>query len=313
MYELVSDSTPDSLEVAKKALRDPDSKVAATALLRIDLEIGRISDQMRYAERPDLRRFKELVELVAGKLDHSSRRVRMEAARVFTNLPADARQRYATSQQQQAFETALKEFRQSLTYANDRAMSHTMLAGIYESQNDASRATDAYRTAIMVEPNLTGPRSNLAAMLDAQADALRQQLRSQASDGVPAGQLKSLTQQLSRLAEESVRLRKEEHELLKKDIERSEGLPGTHGLHYRFAMSSYMQQDLEATEKHLLEANRLEPGVPAYLLGLATFYLQQQQPELAAEYVNQLIKLDPEHPGYQSLADEVGRQLEARK
>lgn len=313
MFELVGDPTRQTLEAAIKALRDPDSKVVAAALLRIDLESGRISDRMRYSEKPDPGSFKDLVELVAAQLDHQSRRVRIEAARVFANIPGVARRRYATQQQQQAFESALKEFRQSLAYSNDRAMSFAMLAGIYESQNDNERAMDAYRTAIMVQPNITGPRSNLAAMLDAQAEALQQQLRSQSTSGVAAGQLQSLIQQLNRLAEESARLRKEEHELLKTDLERSKGLPGTHGLHYRFAMSSYMQQDLEATEKHLLEADRLEPGVPAYLLALATFYEQQQQPEIAAKYVYQLIQIDPNHPGYRALAEEIGIKLDARK
>ena len=111
------------------------------------------------------------------------------------------------------------------------------------------------------------------------------------------------------IQEESTRLRREEHELLRTDLERSENLAGTHALHYRFAMSSYLQEDFAATEKHLLEAHRQDSLSPTYLLGLAVFYQHQQKPQEAAKFVKKLLEKDPNHPGYRSLAAEVMQQL----
>ena len=102
------------------------------------------------------------------------------------------------------------------------------------------RAKADYQAAITVEPNLAGPRSNLAALLESEADRLQNQLRqSQAGGGVAVGQLKGIVAQIQKLNQRSSRLRGQDHGLLAKEIQRSEGIPGSHGLHYRFAMSSY--------------------------------------------------------------------------
>ena len=193
-----------------------------------------------------------VIEPVTELLSHESRRVRIEAVRVLASAPSDARQRYATTDSRRAFDLALAEYRKSLMVQNDRAMSHAMLADLYQLTGELTKAMDSYRTAIVVEPNLAGPRANLAYLLDAQVNQLRAQMR---PNGNPtsAEQLSELNDRIQLLAGESAKLRGQEHALLRKDLERSEGLPGTHGLHYRFAMSSYLQNDLSATEKHLLK------------------------------------------------------------
>lgn len=307
--ELADDDSQETFDAIKKVLRDPDVKVITAGLSRLELEISRISDRMRYSESPKLREFKEIVELLAGLFDHSSRRVRMQAARVFASVPAAAQERYSNTGQRKNFQIGLKEYRKSLNVGNDRAITHTMLAGVFEMQGDVERAKDAYRTAIMVEPSLAGPRSNLAAILDGQSRELQSQMRPDSGQGIEASQLQSLSERLGRLQSESIRLRKEDHELLRIDMKRSEGLPGTDALHYRFAMSSYIQGDMEATEKHLLRANEMALATPTYLLGLATYYQQVGNPAAAARFVEQLVKIDPKHPGYRALAEEVSKQL----
>ena len=61
---------------------------------------------------------------------------------------------------------AIDEYITGLMEANDRAGAHLQLGVLYETMGRNSRARKAYRTAIQVEPNVTGPRTNLAAMLE---------------------------------------------------------------------------------------------------------------------------------------------------
>ena len=204
------------------------------------------------------------------------------------------------------------EYRKSLLALNDRAMTHTMLAGLYELSGNINKAVDAYRTSIVIEPNLAGPRGNLAAILEAEAAQWESQIRPTPGNVTDAGQLQEAMQRIRKLRSEAGQLRMADHELLKTDIQRSEGLTETHGLHFRYAMSSFLQRDLETTEKHLKEAFRQAPKVPMYLLGLSTYYQEVNQPEEAAKFVERLLEIDPDHPGYRSLAAAIAGQLEMK-
>lgn len=310
---LTTDDSKQSLEAAMAALSDANAKVVSAALLRLDAEIARIGDRQRYAQSGNAdSELRPVASAVARMFDHPSRRVRVEAARVFVSLDPRSRMSFADAEQRAGFEKALDELKQSLYIDNDRAAYHMMLGGIHEMLGDTDRAKDNYRAAISVESNLAGPRSNLAALLDADSNRMRQQIQqSQSSGGVTAGQLKSMLSRIQKISEQAARLRWEEHGLLAKDIERSKDLADTHGLHYRFAMSSYIQRDLAATEKHLLEAHRQQPEIPTYLLGLATYYIQAQNPKEALKYIQPLVKIDPRHPGYQSLLEQA-RDMEQK-
>ncbi|MEL7496923.1 MAG: cytochrome c3 family protein [Planctomycetota bacterium] len=304
--QLVRELDDQAFEVAKEALLDPDPKVAAAALLRIDAEIGRIAEQNRYSEANwnSDESFDEIASLVAPMLSSPHRRVRNEAARVFATLPPTTRSRVATPRQRRDFEAALSEFEQSLLVENDRASTHMMLGSLHEMMGEIEKAKNDYRTAIGVEPNVSGPRTNLAAVINAEVDQLRNQMqlmRSGQSGGVQAGQLRQMLEQIQSKQLRIAQLRAEEHLLLEKDINRSAGLDDTHGLHYRFAMSAFLQRDLEKTEKHLKIAHEQQPENETYLLGLATYYVQVQNAEAAIQFTDQLLSLDPNHQGYQNL------------
>ena len=304
LSELMGDSSEESLKVALNALDDSDAKVIAAALLRIDVEISRLGQRQQYSQMPDSTRneLRPLAEAVAKLFAHDSRRVRIEAARVFVSLDRDSRDSFTTIKQRNGFQKALDELKRSLNVENDRATYHMMLGGLYEMLRDPERAKDSYRAAIAVEPTLAGPRANLAAILDSDVEQAQLQMRQyQQSGGIQAGQLKGMLEQMQRTTAQSARLRFEEHGLLAKDIERSKDLADTHGLHYRFAMSSYTQNDLASAEKHLLEANRQQPDNPQYLMGISAYYLHVRDAAKAMKYIKPLLELDPAHPGYQAL------------
>ena len=307
---LANDSGESSLEISFRALGDSDPKVVTAALMRLDAEIGRIGNRQQYLLSGGASELRPIVEAIAKLLDHPRRRVRIEAARLFASVDSNSRSTYSDSQQRKHFDRALRELKQSLHAENDRAASHMMLGGLHQMLDDPERAKDNYRAAIAVEPNLSGPRANLAALLDADAQRLQQQLRP--SGAMRPEQLQQMRQKgemMVRISKTVDRLRAQEHELLKTDVQRCEGIQGTHGVHYRYALSCFVQQDIEGTEKHLLEAYRQAPDIPTYQLGLATYFVHIKDGEKAMKYIRQLLKSDPRHPGYQSLRDEANRLI----
>ena len=314
LAELVDDGSPDSLRVAIEALGDPSPKVVSAALLRLDAEINRINQRQQYGgvSGSTSAEIRPIAESIAKLFSHVSPRLRIEAARVYVSLDPQSRMAFAGPEQRHGFEKSLDELKESLRIENDRAAYHMMLGGLHELLGDSDRAKDDYRSAIAVEPNLAGPRSNLAARLDDDVNRLRQQLQqSQQSGGMTAGQLKQIMTRTQQIGLEAAKLRFEEHALLAKDIERSEGLPDTHGLHYRFAMSSYLQQRFEQAEKHLLEAYHQQPTTPQYLMGLATYYVQFDKPREALKYIRPLIETDSQNQGYQSLLEKAQSMMES--
>ncbi len=316
LSELVNDGGADSLSAAFESLSDANPKVVSAALLRLDAELGRINERQQYegVARRGGEEVGRIAEAIADLFTHDSPRVRIEAARVFIALGPEARNSYTNIEQRRGFDRSLDELKQSLYLENDRAPYHMMLGGIHEMLGDLDRAKDDYRNAIAVEPNLAGPRSNLAARLDDDVARLRQQLQqSGQSGGMKAGLLKQIMTQSQQIGLEAAKLRFEEHWLLEKDIERSKDLADTHGLHFRFAMSSFLQQKFDQTETHLLEAYRQEPTMPRYLMGLATYYIKFEKPIEAKKYVDALIEIDPKNQGNQALLRQVQGMLAAQK
>ncbi len=319
VLRMAGDSSPQTLKAALKALNDEDPKIASAALSRIDMEVGRIGGRM--TGQPNWSQFRPLVEAVASQLNRKSRRVRVDAARVLSAMPAEAVGRYTDVAGRRTFDLALNEYKDTLMVFSERAMSHTMLAGIHQSTNQIERAKESYRTAIFIEPNLSGPRSNLAALLGAEVERINQEAQQtlQQIGAIDPNKLRedsryqyvqSLGKRIDDLSLQIEQLRKEEHELLRVDVQRSKGLPNTHGLHYRFGMSSYIQRDLENAERNLLEAYRQEPGIERYVVGLAAFYQEVNKPEQAAKYVAELLQIDPGNESYKLMAEQIRDRLQ---
>jgi tetratricopeptide (TPR) repeat protein len=212
---------------------------------------------------------------------------------------------FIDGQKQTALDQAVEELQESLQLTNDQAMAHAMQGSLNEQianrfnwQNAIRRNTNRdqssrkerdgylrraetnYRDAIRVEPNVTGPRANLAAILETKVRmAASNQIRQE-------------------LVAEIENLRSQEHELLKVDIRRAAKIAGTHALHYRYAMSCYLQDDLDLTEKHLKIAVDQQPENAAYLSALAAYYLHVKNFPKADEVADRLLEIEPSNEGY---------------
>jgi tetratricopeptide (TPR) repeat protein len=301
-----TDTSPESFAAAMAGLKDNDPKVIAAALNRLEQEVYLIADQISYTGllANQQQRLQEIVRAVAPLLQHSLRRVRIEAGRMLLSVPAELRTQFVTNDQRKALEAATDEYRQSLFPEQDRANFQLALASLAELLGKEEQAIDHYRTAMKIEPYLTGPRANLAALFESQKERLENQM-SQWSAQQKALRSNSALAQIDKWNDQILRWRSEEHRLLAKDIERAAGLANIDSLHYRYAMSCYLQNDLANTEKHLLEAHRQSPDNTIYLMGLATYYLQVKQAEKALPFVQRLLEIEPEHPAYKKLMEEA--------
>lgn len=309
LQSLGQDQSPQSLETAIEATKDNDAKVVSAALPRIDTAIARILE--RATSATELRKQLEpLVEIVNQLTDNPFRRVRISAAAVAAGIPAELRNRWSNAGQRKSFEKALQEYKESLLLENDRPRNHLMLGSIYELMNQSQQAIDAYRAAIRLDPHFAGPRTNLAALLEGEARQMDREMRSSGNQ-VSVAQLKQITEQIQKLLGEASELRKQEHELLATDVRRSRDLPNTHALLYRYAMSCYLQNELDKTEEYLLAAHQQAPDIPQYLLALSTYYRQIGDYPQAVKFVNQLLKIDDQNLGYRNLAKELSVELES--
>lgn len=129
----------------------------------------------------------ELVDLLGERLEDPSRVVRAEAARRLVAAPPEL----LGQELWEARSAALAEYRERQRMQSDRAAGHLNLANLAIQQGDAPEAIKEFRAAIRLEPYLAGARAGLADLLN----------------------------RLERQPEEVERLRREEIELLERNVE----------------------------------------------------------------------------------------------
>ncbi|MCO6454148.1 MAG: hypothetical protein J5I93_02430, partial [Pirellulaceae bacterium] len=154
--QLARHSSRESLRAARDALTDPHPLVRSAAVPRIEL-------QDVTALRDDL----------LPLLDDPVRLVRTEAARALARVP----DHLLRSNQRAQLQRVLDEYIAGLMMNNDRAGAHLMLGNLFEQREQPEPAIEAYETAIRTEPRATGPRTNLAALLEREAERAEQQVR----------------------------------------------------------------------------------------------------------------------------------------
>jgi tetratricopeptide (TPR) repeat protein len=297
------ESLPISIEACRRALSDPDPLVRAAAVARFEPVVPTVGNRRLSDEELGhvISLTRPLIKELAPLLEDPVRLVRTEAGRVLARVPPQVLPHVTTGPQRNVMNAAIEEFKAGLMVNNDRAASHLMLGILYENLGDDIRAEQAYRTAIHVEPGVTGPRTNLAAMYDRMAEAAQQQGQQAVTQRDRAS--------VDRHAEVVVRhrlaamdLRKEEMKLLKRDALL---VPNNADVQYRYAMSAYLNGDEAEAEKSLLRALELEPNTSEFVLMLALLYQKQQRWPESLSYAKRLIELQPNDPSYQKLLQDI--------
>ncbi len=217
----------DSVSVGRDALEDPSPMVRAAAIAAFSGEVMREQGMERFAKK------------LAPMLVDPSFLVRSQAVRALASTGAF---RMLSPPSAKYFDSNLSEIKEGMKAIGDRAGAHMDWAQICEQIGRVNEAVQSYQTAIKVEPNVTGPRSNLAGLLE-------QVLESQASSGQLA------EAQAGALRESITRLRKEELPLLERDA----NLAADNAvIHYRLGLAYYLDGQMDKARESLIRANQLE-------------------------------------------------------
>jgi tetratricopeptide (TPR) repeat protein len=169
--------------------------------------------------------------------------VRTEAARVLVTSGIHAQ---LTDTDQLRIENAMQEVRDSLMVASDRGSAHLGWGMLCEQLGRYDEAIEAYETAIRVEPVMTGPRTNLASLLE------RLATQSQTSRG---------SEMLQRVS----KLREQELSLLERDASLA---PDNADIQYRYGLALYLAGRNDEALNQLEKAVELAPDVEIFQTAL---------------------------------------------
>nr|WP_231603762.1 hypothetical protein [Neorhodopirellula pilleata] len=191
-------------------------------------------------------------------LKNPSRLVRSEAAKA---LVASGGYQTMVGTAAREVDEVLDDVKDELMYASDRAGSHMAWAMLSEQRGDYVEAITAYQNAIAVEPEMTGARTNLAALLDSLVEASQR-------DQNAAKILSEIDKMLGKTANAQdwiARLRAEELPLLKRDAALASD---NAAIQYRFGLALYLAGDLTGAQKQLQHAAELAPEVQDFQTAL---------------------------------------------
>ncbi len=265
---------------AEELLNDDDLKLVAASL---DLLSRRIGDLLSRPDPSTPAVAQTIAAPIIKQLEHSTSRIRIQAARSLVNLRPELLASLMGPEQQSNLQEAMLESQASLMMNNDQAIPHAMMASLNERIGDFVQAEKDYRNAIKIEPNVPGPRTNLTVLLEAK----RQSLKDAAAR--------------ERVSQEIQALRLAENKLLAVDVERAKDLSNTHGLHYSYAMSCYLQEDFDNAKKHMKIALGQQPESQQYLQALSLLLDKLEEYEEAGKYLDRLLKVAPGNRGYQQM------------
>jgi tetratricopeptide (TPR) repeat protein len=211
-----------------------------------------------------------MLRLLAPLLTDQVRAVRIAAALRLAEVPRPL----FSHKERTVFDKAVAEYEIGQHASSDRAACHLNLGNLYQSLRRFDEATDAFRTAIRLEPALTGARSNLSSLLETMG-------------GDPA---------------EIRRLRRDELRLLARDARL---LPDSPIVHYRYGLMLYLLGDLDGAQEALETACRLAPGSFNDRLMLTLLYEKRAQWDRASASARQLVTLRPGN----AMAEELLRRI----
>ncbi len=284
--ELLSQYGPAALDSLAAATRDEEPLLRATAAARL---VG-LPPEQRLAAMP--------------LLEDPVRAVRIEAARVLAELPAD---RFDPAQRR-AFEAALAEYREAQLAMADMPGGHLNLAVLHANRGEPEAAEKAYWAALRMDPDFLPARANLANLYNrtGRNDAAERVLREGIERAPDEGELHY---SLALLLAEEKRLEEAADSLGRA----AELMPDRARVHYNHGLA--LQQLGHRTEAGaaLRKARRIDPRDSTIAYAVAVFYAQQGQWELALPHARDLIALAPGEPEPLQLLRNIEEQLAAER
>ncbi|CAD74693.1 MAG TPA: hypothetical protein DDX19_06975 [Rhodopirellula baltica] len=204
----------------------------------------------------------DAVKILMPLLKDSSQLVRSEATKALVS--SGGYQTLSGTRQKQA-DLAIDAIEDELMLASDRAGAHMAWASLSEQRGDYLEAAKAYENAIRVQPSMSGPRTNYAAMLDQLVSAAAQSREAQSAIVQLFGGSGALNELMKQTSEKAVQLRRDELPLLGRDAKLASN---NADVQYRYGLALYLSGDLPAAEKQLQRAAELAPDVEIFSTAL---------------------------------------------
>lgn len=288
-----------SVAEAVRALEDEDPLIRATAVRSLQYAPGQ-----------------EMLRRLAPMLHDPVRAVRVEAARLLTQIP---RSRLAQDDLV-AFDKALEEYLTGQEAVNDQAAAHLNLAVVYSNLAQMhygipgrpdpkylALAEEEYRIAIRIEPDFIPARINLAMLCDSlgrkkEAQALFEEIIKLDPEMAEAHYSLGLL-----LAEDESRL-----EDAVKSLGRAASLSPENGrIHYNYGLALQKLERWEEAEDALKESLRIsgpseQSLEPLYALGL--LYAQQGRWERAIACAEKLVQMQPQNGQWKQFLERLRGQ-----
>ncbi len=221
------------------------------------------------------------ISLLEKALTDPIRSVRTEAARNLLQYPQNMWSGPANS----AFRSALTELMQGLEVNNDRAGAHMAMGILASLEGRRQQAIAHYETAIAVEPQATGARSNLVALLEENLDSQDRN-----------------TENPSALQREINRLRDAELPLIARDAAL---LPEAAPLQFRYGSALYLAGKKEQALEHLVRAAELDTVEPHYAEMVAMLCEALKRWPEAVKWAEEAVRRSADSPQSQLLLERI--------
>ncbi len=271
-----------------EGLKDADVQVRAACILALQ---GATNDTVH--------------KLLLPLIDDPTRLVRTEAARILARIP-DAEFR---GDKLQRLREVWKEFEAGAMIMNDRAEGHLQLGVLAESRGRLSDAQRHYETAVRVQPNVTGPRGQLAMLLERLVQEAQEQAERASQEGNVAARDRALAP-IPSLLFEVEKLRQDELSLIERDAAL---VPEEAVMQQQLGFARYTQNWRKEAASALLNAWLLDPHSPETTFALAIFYRDTGWPEKALQIVAATNKQHAAPAHLRQLEVELRHQLNTAK
>lgn len=243
----------------------------------------------------------EVLKLLMAGLDDPTRLVRTDAANA---LAGTSKEFLRLNGKEEAFNKAFAELKESLLRNSDQAGALLTLGALSETMGDDKAAEKWYRDAIRIQPNLTGPRSNLAELLTRRLAPLRQRFQQLAANR-QRDEARRVAEELALGDFAIAHLREEELENLARDASQ---LPNVSQVQYRYGLALYQANQLANSEKAIARAAQLQPNSVTYLTALVRLQQKREKWEDAKQTIRTLRELRPQDPGLAQVEQEILQQ-----
>jgi predicted CXXCH cytochrome family protein len=281
----------NTLDLMVESLRDANPMVRVTA-------VAGFSIPNPSALNPELHRKK--LAWLAPLLKDPIRAVRVETARVLTEVPADL----FDQPQRKAFVAALEEYKQRQYAIIDRPEAHLNLGIMYRNLGQNNLAETSYKNAIRLVSDFIPARFNLANLYNAMGRnkeaerQFRQIIELEPNNGEAYYSLGLLQAEMKRLDESAEHLAKA-----------AELLPDQARVRYNYALALQHLGRSAEVEIVMVKAHQLELYDPEIVYAVVVMYMQQNRWEKAFIYAQKLIKILPDAPGPRQLLQQIQEKL----